>query len=47
MTLTDKVEGGRGVWEAVQGDLMMFETRSSSWKVRGDSSQCELISVFR
>ena len=33
LTLTDKVEGGRGVWEAAQGDLVMFEPQSSSWKV--------------
>ena len=38
MTLTDKVEGGRGVWEAAQGDLMMYEAQSSSWKVRTNSS---------
>ena len=46
LTLTDKVEGGRGVWEAAQGDLLMYESQSSSWKVRSDSS-LQLISVFR
>ena len=46
LTLTDKVEGGRGVWEAAQGDLVMYEPQSSSWKVRSSSS-LQLISVFR
>ena len=42
MTLTDKVEGGRGVWEAAQGDLMMYEAQSSSWKVRSSSGLLQL-----
>ena len=33
LTLTDKVEGGRGVWEAAQGELMIYEPQSSRWKV--------------
>ena len=36
LTLTDKVEGGRGVWEAAQGELMVFEPQSSRWKVRSE-----------
>ena len=30
LTLTERLEGGRGVWESVQGDVLRF---SSCWQV--------------